>query len=106
MRQLPDLREAVPDEQIAVRGEAFVLRGLRLEEQLVRRGPLLRREVERGQSVRDRDDDAAAGKHVGRVARIARRGVQAVRVLNAHVGGAKQGQVAEDAVLFGHRYSS
>jgi hypothetical protein len=50
----------------------------------------------------DRDDDAASRKHVGRVAAIARRGVQAEDVLEAHVGRPELGQIAEDAVIFGH----
>src|SRR5712691_3641417 len=52
--------------------------------------------------MRDRDDDAASRKHVGRVAGIARRGVQAEGVLDAHVGRTELGQIAEDAVIFGH----
>ncbi len=52
--------------------------------------------------MRDRDDDAASRKHVGGVARIARRGVQAEGVLDAHIGRAELGQIAEDAVIFGH----
>jgi hypothetical protein len=47
------------------------------DEKLVRRCPLLSREVEGRRAMRDRDDDAASGQHVGRVVGIARRGVQA-----------------------------
>jgi hypothetical protein len=83
LRGLIDLREAVPDERVTVRREAFVLCGLRLDEKFVRRCPLLSREVEGRRAMGDRDDDAASRKHVGRVAGIARRGVQAEGVLDA-----------------------
>jgi hypothetical protein len=51
--------------------------------------------------MRDRDDHAAAGKHVGRIAWVARRGVETERVLDAHLRRAELGQVAEDAIGFG-----
>ena len=52
--------------------------------------------------MRDRDNDATARKHVGRVAGIARRGVQTERVLDAHVGPAELSQITENAVTFVH----
>jgi hypothetical protein len=64
--------------------------------------PLLGREIERRQTVRKRNDDAASRKHVGRVAVVARRGVQTEGVLEAHVGPAELGEITEDAVTFGH----
>ncbi len=102
VRRLPDFREAVPNECVTVRCEAFVLCRLRLEEKFVCGCPLLGREIERRQTVRERNDDAASRKHVGRVAGIARRGVQTEGVLEAHVGRTELGQIAEDAVIFGH----
>lgn len=86
MRRLPGFREAIPNERVTVRREAFVLCGLCLEEKFVCRCPLLSREVERRQPMGDRDDDAASRKYVGRVAGIARRGVQAEGVLDTHLG--------------------
>jgi hypothetical protein len=47
LRGLIDLREAVPNERVSVRREAFVLYGFCLDEKFVRRCPLLGREVER-----------------------------------------------------------
>jgi hypothetical protein len=52
--------------------------------------------------MRDGDDDATARKHVGRVAGIARRRVQAEGVLDAHVGRTELGEIAEHAVVFLH----
>jgi SAM-dependent methyltransferase len=52
--------------------------------------------------MRDRDDHAAARKHVRRVARVARRGVQAEGILDAHLGCPELGQSAEDAAGLGH----
>ena len=49
------------------------------------RRPLLRREIERRDDVRDRDDHATAGQHIGWVARIARGGVDAEGVLEKHL---------------------
>ena len=102
MRGLPGFRETVPYERVTVWREAFVLRRLCPEEKVMRRGPLLRREIEGRRAMRERDDDAASRKHVGRIAGIAGRGVQAEGVLDAHVGRTELGQIAEDAVTFGH----
>jgi hypothetical protein len=64
--------------------------------------PLLGSEVEGRLSMLNGNDQAASWKHVGRVARIARRGVDADRVLDVHVGRTELGQVAEAAVALGH----
>jgi hypothetical protein len=53
VRGLLDPGKAVPDERVPVRREAFVLCGLRLEEKLVRRRPLLGREIEGRRAMRD-----------------------------------------------------
>jgi hypothetical protein len=45
--RLPRLREAVPDQRVAVGRKPFVLYRLRVDEKLVRGGPLFGREVER-----------------------------------------------------------
>ena len=104
-RLLPARRRAVPDQRVAVRREPPVHGGLRREEELVRRRPLLRREVERRGAMLDRDDHAAAGQDVGRVAWIARRGIDAVVVLEIDLGRLAQARaVAEDAVT--HRRAS
>jgi hypothetical protein len=102
VRGLPLFREAVPNERVTVGRKAFVLCGLCLEEKFVRRCPLLSCEVEGRLAMRDGDDDAASRQHVGRVARVARRGVKAEGVLNAHVGRTELGQIAEDAVTSRH----
>jgi hypothetical protein len=98
MRHPIRLGEAVPDQHVAVGREALVLRGLRGDEELVHRTPLLRREVERRQAMLDRNDHAATRQDVVRVAGIARGGVDARAVLDEHRGFPKLRQVAEDAI--------
>ena len=68
----------------------------------MRRGPFLGREIERRQAMRDRDDHSAPRKHVDGVARITRRGVEAVVVLEANLGLAELGEVTEHAAGLSH----
>jgi hypothetical protein len=49
-----------------------------------------------------RNDHAAAWKHVGRIARIARGGVDAVVVLDVDIRDPQPAQVAEDAIASAH----
>lgn len=68
----------------------------------MRRCPLLTREVEGRQAMRERDNDAASRQHIGWIPRIARGGVQAVGVLDADVCCTQLGQIAEDAITLRH----
>jgi hypothetical protein len=68
----------------------------------VRGLPLLMAEVERRRAMRYRRDHAAGRKHVGRVAWIPRRGVDAEVVLDVDIGDPQLAQVAEDATGFTH----
>ena len=96
---MPDIGGAVPDEHVAVRRKALVPRGFGLEQKVMGRRPLVVREVERRRSMGERDDHSAAGKHFRRIARIACRGIEAERVLDADLGSSKPIVVAEHAVV-------
>ena len=65
VRGLTDLGKAVPDQRVAVRCKTFILCGLRLEEKLARRRPLLSREIERREAMHDGDDDPTPGSTSG-----------------------------------------
>ena len=103
VRCLSSLGEAVPHEHVPIGSKPFILLGLRFDEKLVRRHPLLRRELERRQAVRDRDDDTTPRKHIGRITGITGRGVQAQLIFDTNLGRPKLSQITEDARIHRHR---
>jgi hypothetical protein len=66
------LAEAVPDEHVAVWCESLVKGRLGLEQECVRRCPLLGCELERREAMCFREEHTTAGQDVRRVARVAR----------------------------------